>query len=157
MAAKQKRGGGSGSTQLSRWEPFREIQEMRDRMERLMQAFWSGMPAPDGDAWSPIADIEETKDAWLVKAELPGVKPGDIKVEIRDHTLEISGERKEEEQREGEVRRQMRRMGRFEYRATLPPEADTEHVDASLDAGVLTVRVPRTEAPKPRQIPIKAG
>jgi HSP20 family protein len=101
-------------------------------------------------------DIEETDDAWIVKAELPGVQRDNVTVEVRDGDLRITGKLDEDEQREGTVRQRMRKMGRFEYRTTLP-EVDAERVEASLDNGVLTVRVPRPASAQARQIEVKGG
>jgi HSP20 family protein len=103
-----------------------------------------------------MADIEETEDAWIVEAELPGVSRKDIKVELRDSELVISGEIKEKE-RKGVIRRRARRTGQFEYRVTLPGQPDEENIEANLHDGVLTVRVPKTEKGKPRQIEVKAA
>ena len=99
--------------------------------------------------WVPAVDIEETDDAWLVEAEVPGVRKEDVNVEVRGSELSISGEIKERE-RKGILRRRTRRTGRFDYRVTLPGEADPEGIDASLDDGVLTVRVPKPERTRPR-------
>jgi HSP20 family protein len=102
-----------------------------------------------------MVDIEETDEAWVVEADLPGVKKGDINIEISDSELAVTGEIKERE-RTGVLRRRTRRTGHFEYRVTLPGNAETENVDASLNEGVLTVRVPKPERAKPRRIEIKA-
>jgi HSP20 family protein len=75
---------------------------------------------PTEGVWSPRVDIEETDDAWIVKAELPGVQRDNVTVEVRDGDLRITGKLDEDEQREGTVRQRMRKMGRFEYRTTLP-------------------------------------
>ena len=141
---------------LQRWEPFRELEQLQDHMDRLMQGVWS--PAGDGNgrAWIPVADIEETDDAWVIEAELPGVNRKDVNVEMRDSELIISGEIKEKE-RKGVLRRQTRKTGEFEYRVTLPGDADAEQIEANLHDGVLTVRVPKTEQAKPRRIEVKAA
>ena len=138
-----------------RWDPFRELEDLHARMGRLMESAWPG-GAEGGGIWSPLVDIEETDDAWLVEAELPGVKENDINVEVIDSELAISGELKERE-RKGILRRRTRRTGRFDYRVTLPGEADPERIEASLNEGVLTVRVPKPERARPRRIEIKSG
>jgi HSP20 family protein len=115
------------------------------------------MGASVGDdvaAWAPPVDIMETDDAWIVEAELPGVDPEDVTVELRDSELSISGEIKERE-RQGILRRRTRRVGAFDFQVTLPGLADTEHVEAKLRDGVLTVRVPKPEQARPRRIEVK--
>jgi HSP20 family protein len=121
-------------------------------MGRLVQ---STLSQSDGGAWMPLADIEETEDAWIVEADLPGVDK-DVNVEFRDSELLITGEVKEKE-RKGVVRRRARKRGKFEYRVTLPGEVNAEQIEANLHDGVLTVRVPRSEAAKPRRIEVKAA
>jgi HSP20 family protein len=137
-----------------RSDPLREFDDLQTRMERLMENIWSGGGIGDG-IWSPPVDIEETEDAWVVEAELPGVKRDDIHVELRDNELAISGEIKERE-RKGILRRRTRRTGRFEYRVMLPGEPDADGVDASLDDGVLTVRIPKSQGSRPREIQVKS-
>jgi len=137
------------------WDPFREMADLQQRMSQLMDSVWSAGGLAE-TAWSPLVDIEETDDAWLVEADLPGVKKGDINIEVYDSELAITGEIKERE-RKGVLRRRTRRTGQFEYRVTLPGDADSENIDASLHEGVLTVRVPKPERAKPRRIEIKSG
>ena len=108
-----------------------------------------------GSSWSPMVDIEETEEAWIVEAELPGVERKDVTVELRDSELEISGEIKERE-RKGVIRRQTRRTGRYEYRVQLPGQANTEQIEATLHDGVLTVSVAKAELTRPRRIEVKA-
>jgi HSP20 family protein len=126
-------------------------------MEDLMQGVWSetGAGSGHGIPWVPAVDIEETEDGWVVEAELPGVDKKDVNVELRDSELVITGDIKERE-RTGILRRRTRRKGRFEYRVTLPGDADADGVDASLHDGVLTLRVPKSERAKPRRIDVKA-
>ena len=141
---------------LQRWEPFRELEQLQEHMDRLMQGVWSPAGGGNGGAWMPVTDIEETDDAWVIEAELPGVDRKDVNVEMRDSELIISGEIKEKE-RKGVLRRQTRKTGEFEYRVTLPGDSDAEHIEANLHDGVLTVRVPKTEQAKPRRIEVKAA
>ncbi len=137
-----------------RWDPFRELEDLHARIGRLME---SGLrdAADDAASWSPLVDIEETDDAWLVEAELPGVKQEDINVELSDSELAIWGELKERERR-GILRRRTRRMGHFDYRVTLPGDAESDRIEASLDEGVLTVRIPKPERARRRRIEIKS-
>jgi HSP20 family protein len=138
----------------ARWDPWRDMAEMRQRMDRLFDQFM----ARDGDGvWSPPVDLEETDDAWVVEADLPGVKKEDVTVELRDNELEIHGESKESE-RSGVLHRRSRRTGRFDYRVTLPGEiASEQDVDAKLNDGVLRVSVPKGANSQPRKVEIKAG
>jgi HSP20 family protein len=145
------------SAQLGeRWEPFHELDELHSRMEQLMQGVWSDARFGDGAPWVPPVDVEETDDAWIVEAELPGVSKKDVDVQLHDSQLTISGEIKERE-RTGILRRRTRRVGRFEYRVTLPGEADADGIDAEMHDGVLTVRVPKPEQAKPRRIDVREG
>jgi HSP20 family protein len=133
-----------------RWDPFQELEQLRERMGQLI-----GAPGGNSSAtWAPPVDIFETDDAWIVEAELPGVDPDDVKVEVRDSELSISGEIKERE-RQGILRRRTRRVGAFDFQVTLPTQADTDNVEADLKDGVLTVRVPKPETARPRRIEVK--
>ena len=147
--------GGSAPQQVQRWNPIREFEQLQEEMSRLIQNV-SSPASGDGGSWIPFADIEETESAWIVEAEVPGVRREDINVELRDGELVISGDVKQRE-RTGRVRRRSRRTGHFEYHVTLPGEIDEEHIDATLHEGVLTVRVPKTEQARPRRIEVRAA
>ncbi|PWI10182.1 heat-shock protein Hsp20 [Streptomyces sp. NWU339] len=148
-----------GRGSLPGWDPLRELEELRTRMEQLMHSTFPfpgrGFPeaGTEEGAWAPLADVEDTQDAYLMELELPGVDKEQISVEVSDGELDIRGEIKEKE-RTGVLRRQTRHVGRFDYRTSLPPNVDTEHITAELTGGVLTVRVPKTQEAKPRRIEI---
>jgi HSP20 family protein len=139
-----------------RLDPASELSDLHRRMDELLEGVWSGAGIGNGGAWSPLVDIEETDDAWVVEAELPGVRREDVDVEVRGSELAISGEIKERE-RKGILRRRTRRTGRFDYRVTLPGEADAENIEAKLHDGVLTVRIPKPDRAKPRRVEVKAS
>jgi HSP20 family protein len=139
---------------MQRWDPFGEFEQLQEEMGRLMQSVWS--PANgDGGAWTPFADIEESDDAWVIEAEVPGVNRNEVNVERRDDELVISGDVRERERR-GHLRRRTRRTGHFEYHVTLPGATDDDKIDANLHDGILTVRVPKTEQARSRRIEVKA-
>jgi HSP20 family protein len=140
---------------MQRWDPFREFERLQEEMGRLVQSTW--LPASgDGGAWTPFADIEETEDAWIIEAEVPGVDRKDVNVELRNSELVISGDIKERE-RQGILRRRARRTGHFEYHVTLPGEVAEDKIEADLHDGILTVRVPKSEQARPRRIEVKAS
>lgn len=142
---------------MQRWEPFRELEQLQEATAQLLENVWSGAGVPDGGRiWTPLVDIEETDEAWIVEAELPGVDRKDVSVELRDSELAITGEIKERE-RKGLLRRRTRPTGRFDYRIMLPGATDAEGVDANLSDGVLTVRVPKPEQSRPRRIEVKSA
>jgi len=124
----------------------------------LEQTFGIGGAQAPGElpVWIPSVDIEEEDDAYVVEAELPGVKREDVNIEIVGNELSITGEIKERE-RKGVLRRQTRRVGRFAYRVTLPEHVDAENVNAKLEHGVLTVRVPKAERAQRRKIEVTSS
>ncbi|MFJ9902196.1 Hsp20/alpha crystallin family protein [Streptomyces sp. NPDC101152] len=135
---------------------MRELDDLRTRVDQLMHAAFTsgGWPAFGGtEPWAPMADIEDAEDAYLVELELPGMDKDQITVEVSEGELDVHGEVKQREH-SGAVRRHTRRIGHFDYRATLPPNADTEHISADLSNGVLTVRVPKTEKGQTQRIEI---
>jgi HSP20 family protein len=129
---------------VAQWDPFREM------MEGVLSS-----RVGEGQIHVPRFDIEESDEAWIVEAELPGVKRKDVNVEVRDGELLVSGEIKEREWR-GILRHRTRHMGEFEIRVALPGDVDPERVDASIEDGILTVTIPKPERAKPRKIEVGA-
>jgi len=143
--------------------PWAEFGELHERMGRLLSdtlgepfASASGDGDRPGLGWRPLADVEETAEAYLVELELPGVKLEDVSVEFGGHELTVSGEVKERE-RVGFLRTRTRPVGRFDYRVSLPAEVEDDQVSASMSEGVLTVRAPKTERARQRRIPIRSS
>lgn len=134
-------------------DPFREMEEFRSRMTELMQDTFGEAP---WTGWQPPVDIEETDDAFLVEADVPGAKRPDIDVELRDNLLSIRGETKDRE-RVGILRRRTRRTGRFDYQVTLPGEVEADGVEAHLEDGVLKIHVPKVASARRRRIEVKSG
>jgi HSP20 family protein len=144
------------TTEPQRWEPLSEVEQMTQRMRRMLdQPFGGfGLQSPlitEGAGWAPLVDIEEQDDAYVLEAELPGVKREDVNIEVAGNELTI-GDRKDQ----GALRRRTRRTGRFEYRVRLPEQGDASKIEASLDQGVLTVRVPKSERAQRQKIEIKS-
>lgn len=140
---------------MQRTTPLSDLELMSERMRRMLDQTFGGLLAePIG--WSPPVDIEEQDDAYVVEAELPAVKREDVDIELVGNELTISGEIKERE-REGILRKRTRRIGRFEYRVKLPDQTDPEQVDAKLQDGVLTVRIPKAQRAERRRIEVKAS
>ncbi len=138
------------------WNPLRELDDLHERMSRLLESSAGDLAATAAGRWVPAVDIEETDEAFVVEAELPGVKREDVTVEMLDNELTIHGELKQKE-RAGVLRRQTRRMGQFDYRVALPAEVDADKVVANLHEGVLRVEVPKAEQAKPRRVEITAS
>lgn len=137
---------------MTRWDPFTEMDRLHQQLSGYLDS-WRKLPGLLGAAFTPLADVEETDDAYVVEIELPGVKRDDVDIEVSDRRVTVHGERKEK-QRVGILRRRERTVGRFHYEVNLPGKVDDEHVDAHLDEGVLTVRLPKPESERPRRIQI---
>jgi HSP20 family protein len=134
------------------WDPFPEFAQMWHRMAQFFESSGEGGP----DAWMPAVETDETDDAYLVRAELPGMKRDDVDIELRGNELRITGEVKEEEKEEGEGKPLRRRQGKFAYHTTLPADADAERIDAQLADGILTVRLPKAAQARSRRIEIQS-
>ncbi|MDN3296404.1 Hsp20/alpha crystallin family protein [Streptomyces ficellus] len=135
------------------WDPFREFHDLYERMGQLWQSAVPGGGGLMAGTWAPLADLEETDDAYVVEVDLPGVKKEDITIELNAGELSVHGELKEKE-RTGVLRSRTRRTGQFDYRVMLPQDTDEEGVTAELSEGVLTVKIPKAEKAKPRRIEI---
>lgn len=143
---------------LARWDPFREIMSLREAMDRLFEeAFVRPGRLMGAETVSMPVDVAEDEQSITVKAALPGIKPDEIDVNITGNVLTIRGEHKEEEERKGQTwhRRELR-YGRFERSMTLPTEVQAEQAEATFENGVLTLRLPKAEAAKPKRIQVRA-
>jgi HSP20 family protein len=109
----------------------------------------------DSAKWYPAVDVLESKDSYLIRAELPGMKREDIHLEVKDGTLTLSGERKSEKPADGVEYRHVERINAKFWRSfSLPEIVKTDGIEASYKDGVLDVRIPKLEEAKPRQIKI---
>jgi HSP20 family protein len=139
-----------------RWDPLSQLEGLHEQMGQLVQNAWAtdGRVEAAPQALVPLVDIEETDDAWIVEAELPGVRREDVDVEVRGNELSITAAITERE-REGVLRRRTRRIGEFDYHITLPGEMDPENVDATLDNGVLMLRIPKADVSRSKRVQVK--
>ncbi len=138
---------------IIRWDPFREMTQVQNQINRLVDQVWNGRQ----ESWLPAVDVFDTKDAVVLKAELAGMDPDDIQMEIEDNVLTIKGERRFEEKVDEErYYRVERRFGSFQRSLALPQGVKAEEISAAYDDGILTVTVPKVEEEKPKRIEIKA-
>ena len=146
---------------LSQWDPFSDLLDMRREMDQLFGSFFGGTPAGMAAAegvWAPAVDIQETKDGFIVEAELPGMKQDDIQITIVDNTLTLKGERKREhEVREEAYTRVERAYGTFQRALALPSVVDPTMVRAKYKDGVLTIELPKKEEAKPKEIKVQVS
>jgi HSP20 family protein len=146
---------------IIRWDPFRELAVVQDRMNRLFEDAWGGRTRrPDEDfvsgSWMPSVDVRETKDALELNIEVPGIEPKDVTVGVENGVLTIKGSRNFEKASEGETYHRIERAyGTFERSFTLPSNVDTERIQARYRHGVLELTVPKREEAKPKSISIK--
>ena len=148
---------------LIRWEPVRELGTIQNEMNRLFNTFFETPGSGNGThstlrRWIPAMDLVETEDDFVLRADLPGLNEADVKIELDDNVLTVSGERKaeHEERKEGYYRVE-RSSGTFSRSLTLPEGVDPSAVKASFDRGVLEVRIPKPEQRKPRKVEISVG
>ena len=147
---------------LVRWFPRRnglQPAALENQLDRLFEDFLS--PAPLRSEWSaltPAVDVEETPDAYVFRADVPGVSSKDVKVTVHGDTLTLRGERKREEKTsDGSRHRVERAYGSFERSFTLGLPVRADQVKASYKDGVLEVRVPKADEAKAREIEVQAG
>jgi len=146
---------------LVRWRPFGGDLKLRERdfahdLNRYfndMQSWWEG--TGELGAWSPDVNVYDKENEIVVEAEMPGMKKEDIDVSVQDHTLTLSGERKEEtETKDKHFYRRERVEGSFLRSIGLPTNVDSAKIDASYKDGVLTLTIPKAEEAKTKRVEI---
>ncbi len=150
---------------LTRWnprsemqvsDPFRAFEEMFDELWR-----WGPRRLQSDTSYPmlrPAMDVVENDNDYTVRIDLPGVDPDDVKVEIEDHTLTVSGQIGDTVEHEGDrYHYRERYYGAFQRSVRLPNTVDTEHIDANFESGVLNIVLPKLPQAQPKQITIKAG
>jgi HSP20 family protein len=130
--------------ELLRWDPFKEMTPM-----------W---PSELPGEFAPAFEVKENNESFLFKADVPGVKEGDIDITITGNRLTVTGTRSEEKEEQHETYyASERKYGSFSRSYTLPEGADLEHIHADLKAGVLTVAVPKLPEVQPKKIAVKTS
>jgi len=144
---------------LVRWDPFRELESMSDRLNRVFARptlSTSSREALTVADWIPTVDISETDTEYLIKAELPEVKKEDVKVTVENGVLTLQGERRQEKEEKGKkYHRVERSYGSFARSFTLPESVDEGAVKAEYKDGMLNLHLPKTEKVKPKSIDVK--
>ena len=142
---------------LTRWKPFGELQPLHDNINRLFEnEFKKDLPQGTGfDTWYPAADIYETKDDYVFKLEVPGLARDDVNVEFHDNVLTVKGEKKtEKEVKEENYHRIESYSGSFSRSFKVPQNADPGKIAASMNGGILELRIAKAEEKKPKAISI---
>ncbi len=149
---------------IVRWEPFRDLGSVQERMSRIVEEAFRGVPralvddATQGGAWAPAVDIYEHDGNLVLKAELPGIEPKDVDVRVEDRVLTLRGERNlESEVKREKYQRMERSYGTFSRSFRLPSMVDHEQIKAEFKDGVLRVTLPQREEAKPKQISISVS
>jgi HSP20 family protein len=146
-------------TVLTRWNPYRELNVLQNRMNRLFDAQFGGREESlTTGAFVPPVDVYEDEQSIQLKLEVPGIDEKDLDVKVENNTLTVSGERKfEKEEKEENFHRVERRYGSFTRSFTLPNTVNTEEVQADYDHGVLKIRLAKRVEAKPKQIKVNIG
>ena len=146
---------------IVRWEPFRDLVSLQDRMNRLFDDSFRGVGRAAeedwalGGSWAPAVDIFEHEGNIVLKAELPGVDAKDVDIRVENNVLTLRGERKfDSEVKRDSYHRVERSYGAFSRSFTLPTVVDTGNIKAEFKEGVLRVTLPKREEAKPKQITI---
>lgn len=138
--------------------PFEELDRIRKQMDRFLGTYGGDQPATTFAGVFPLTNVTEDKDAYYVRAELPGIKSDQLDISVTGNSVTISGERSIPTQG-GDVKyhRRERESGGFSRVITLPGQVDADKVDAHSLNGVLTITLPKAESAKPKQIRVKAS
>ncbi len=142
---------------LVRWEPFRNLLTMQERMNLMSRLFNPAENKTEEQlgTWAPAVDIYETEKEIVLKADLPGVKSEDVDIRVENNVLTLRGERKfEKEVKEDNYHRVERTYGAFARTFTLPNTVNSDSIGATFDNGVLHVNIPKREEARPKQIKV---
>ena len=141
---------------LVTYEPMNILNQLRREMDRLFETEQPSGGMVTAADWVPAVDIKETDKAFIITADVPGVDPKDIEVNMENDVLTIRGERKEEKEEEKEGYKRIERVrGTFYRRFTLPDTADAEKISAKSKNGVLEITIPKQEKVQPRKIEVE--
>lgn len=145
---------------MSRWrwdDTFEELERMRQEIEKLYQYPEIKQLRRSSAGIFPAINITEEKDAYYIRAELPGIKGDDLDISLANNAVTISGERKSDpEDEKSRYHRREREVGTFSRKITLPTQIDESKVDAKCGNGILTIVLPKAESAKPKKIAIAA-
>ncbi len=151
---------------IVRWEPFRDLVGLQERMNRLFEQSFRGLPhnAPGDDEWSlggtwaPAVDIFEQDGNIVMKAELPGIDSKDVDIRLENNVLTLRGERKiDNEVKRESYHRVERAYGAFQRAFTLPGMVEQDKVKAKFKDGILEIVLPKAEKAKPKQVKVEVG
>ncbi|HYB25079.1 MAG TPA: Hsp20/alpha crystallin family protein [Solirubrobacteraceae bacterium] len=136
---------------LTRWDPFSELGELRSRFDRMFDEWLDGHER----AWTPAIDVVREDDHLVLRADLPGIKPEEVKIEVEDDILTVSGEHREskEEKDKNYVRRE-RRYGSFSRSMALPAGVDAKSIKATTHDGVIEVTIPLPKEAKKQPVKV---
>ncbi len=147
-------------TMITRWDPFRELSTLQDRMNRLFNDQFGTITRDESltGAFVPPVDVYEDENSIQVRMEVPGIEEKDIDIRLENQVLTVRGERKfEKEEKEENFHRIERRYGSFTRSFTLPATVNSEDVSADYDKGVLKIRLAKRAEAKPKQIKVNLG
>jgi HSP20 family protein len=141
---------------LTRWDPFRELDALSSRMNQLFPATVRRNDDVTFADWAPAVDVQETDKEYLVKADLPEIKKEDMKIAIDDGVLSMEGERKQEKEEKNKKFHKVERVyGKFVRRMALPSDVDETKVSAEFKDGVLNVHLPKAPTARPHSVDVK--
>lgn len=143
---------------LSRRDPFREMLSLQRTLDRLMESTLNADSTDwTGATWGLALDVLEEEDAYIVKANIPGINPEDLEITFNNGTLTVRGEVKNESETEkGHYHIRERRYGSFARSINLPNSIKSDDISAQYENGTLKLVLPKTEEVKPRRIPVRA-
>ena len=142
---------------LTRWEPVREMMTLREAMDQLFDDAFTRPLSVSGVSATPVIDMYQTNDDVVVKATLPGLKADDVDITVNGEMLTLRGEFKQEnEQKEASYHIREQRSGSFERSLRLPTDVKADKAKADFENGILTITMPIAEEVKPKSIMIKA-
>jgi HSP20 family protein len=152
-----KENGGTPAQRVQReWDPFQSMRELM-RWDPF-QAMWPSRAVEPREALQAAFDVKETKEAFVFKADVPGIDVKDVEVKIQQNRLTISGKREQEKTEQGETYYAYERSyGSFIRSFTLPEGVDADNIAAELKEGVLTLTLPKKPEMKPRRVAVKNG
>src|ERR1700712_2732635 len=141
---------------ISRWDPFQDVLSLREAMNQLVEESFIRPTTRNRNNYLPAVDLSETQEGYVVEAALPGLKPEDLEVTVKNNMLTIKGEiHKETEDKQRTYHRVERSFGSFQRTIGLPSTVKADAIQASLDNGILRLEIPKAEEVNPRKISVK--